>query len=912
MTQITPTVTLSVYVASAWVDISADWLAEGNLFASWGMADNRHITRVASTGEITFLLNNASGKYSPSLAGAMTGFVKGARVRLDIVYDGTTKRLHGRIADLDIDAGTTRNRRTRVTVLDWMEQAATYPIVNPGVQTDKRGDEVLTSTVALMPTAPLATSYDTGVNTFPTVFDVNTRKTTARDECVKIALSEMGYIYLKKDATNGETLVFEGAHYRHGLRAPKTFTSSGGTVSASFNDTMYDMDTAYGRHTINYLTINAFPRKIDTSPVVLFNLDTEIQLWPGEPYELKGYYSDPNGGASVNGTGMIDPEDTTDYLMNVFKDGSSTDLTAYVNVVSGYGSDGFTHTLTNTHDTIAGWITFFQCRGYGIYTYNPIEYVAKNQTSYEAYGYQNETINQRYQNTLDFGGEQGESIVGLDKTPRSVLNSVSFFANSSALLMNAFLNIDVGDVVEIKESQTGIDGWYYVQGIEFSILPGRIIYFTWKVKEFFSLKSGLSLITADFGSSGTSSINCGLMPHIDNLSQRSDSFWIYLNALPAGGGQYSNVFGCAGYFTAINSDGYLFLEIIRTVLQGVWVGSAYPMSTGQWYHVVVTIDNNSTANDPIFYIDGSSRALSEISTPSGSLANQAGSFKKFGYQDYALYDVMGAIKDYRVYNRILSSGEVSTLNSEGPGGTGVSSTGLLFQSPCVRTRDIDYYTAHTMTVNDRVIDNVYNVIGTPNGTIVTDRIDTTETIIQPSNSDNYLNNNFPTSNGGTQPNIYVGNYSGGFTFRTLIKWDLSGITPTDVCLSASISLWIYEDSANQNSTWSVYRLLRNWGEITSTWNKYDGTNDWTTAGAIGAGDVDPTPLGTLSVANNKAVGEWQITLDPTEFQKMYDGTYTNYGFLIKSDEPSTSAWNIRSREYATAGETPKLTIITHP
>jgi len=35
-------------------------------------------------------------------------------------------------------------------------------------------------------------------------------------------------------------------------------------------------------------------------------------------------------------------------------------------------------------------------------------------------------------------------------------------------------------------------------------------------------------------------------------------------------------------------------------------------------------------------------------------------------------------------------------------------------------------------------------------------------------------------------------------------------------------------------TFDVRNMLRNWGETTATWNTYDGTNNWTTAGGLGA------------------------------------------------------------------------------
>jgi hypothetical protein len=78
----------------------------------------------------------------------------------------------------------------------------------------------------------------------------------------------------------------------------------------------------------------------------------------------------------------------------------------------------------------------------------------------------------------------------------------------------------------------------------------------------------------------------------------------------------------------------------------------------------------------------------------------------------------GQIKDARVYNRILSAAEVAAIYAEGAGGTAVTS-GLVFQSPTVRTGDLAYFTDHTMLSTDRVQENIFGSIGSPHGDPIT-------------------------------------------------------------------------------------------------------------------------------------------------------------------------------------------------
>jgi hypothetical protein len=325
------------------------------------------------------------------------------------------------------------------------------------------------------------------------------------------------------------------------------------------------------------------------------------------------------------------------------------------------------------------------------------------------------------------------------------------------------------------------------------------------------------------------------------------------------------------------------------------------------------MDTGSTANDPIFYIDGTATSTVEIDTPSGSLMFQSNWIKKFGHNITAL-GANAAIKDYRIYSRILSAGEVSTLHSEGAGGTGVSSTGLLFQGPCVRTRDIDYFTAHTLTADDRLIDNIYGTVGAPSGTIVTYPADMNTYTITPATLDTIMVSNQPTDDYHSLGDLYIGKVvTSNYVGRTLLNFDLSSIPATDTCVSATLSIWLRTDNAAVAAVWDFYRVLRNWSSA-ACWNTYSAGNNWATAGGLGVGDVDSTVVGSsASIAADTAVDtEIQISLDPTIIQGLWDGTYNNYGLMVKSRDESASGdrWICYSSDHATVAFRPKLVILT--
>lgn len=177
--------------------------------------------------------------------------------------------------------------------------------------------------------------------------------------------------------------------------------------------------------------------------------------------------------------------------------------------------------------------------------------------------------------------------------------------------------------------------------------------------------------------------------------------------------------------------------------------------------------------------------------------------------------------------------------------------------------------------------------------------------------DTYLQSSTPTTNRGGNTVFYVGELtSGADTLRTLIKFDLSGIPASEVCTSATLSLWHTLNDASNTRTMRVYRQLRDWVETQATWNIWKTSNNWATAGGFNAADCEQTDIGSRSFVAAEANGEKQWTLTASKIEEMYDGAFTNNGFMIKNDTEANDAHEFRSSDSGTAGERPKLVIIT--
>lgn len=149
------------------------------------------------------------------------------------------------------------------------------------------------------------------------------------------------------------------------------------------------------------------------------------------------------------------------------------------------------------------------------------------------------------------------------------------------------------------------------------------------------------------------------------------------------------------------------------------------------------------------------------------------------------------------------------------------------------------------------------------------------------------------------------------TQRGFIKFDLAGDIPAGATITGvTLRLYAYFDAADNNRTARVYRCLR---AMTSgaTWNTYDGSNNWGTAGAGNTTtDREATDVGTRAYTSNEAVDEYkEFTLDANEIQEMFTGAFTNNGFIIKMDTESDDCWFHRPPGHA---DEPELIVTYTP
>jgi len=81
----------------------------------------------------------------------------------------------------------------------------------------------------------------------------------------------------------------------------------------------------------------------------------------------------------------------------------------------------------------------------------------------------------------------------------------------------------------------------------------------------------------------------------------------------------------------------------------------------------VVYDRTSTANDPIFYINGSKQSVTENTAPSGSAVNDSSMLLHLSVlgEDTRRDYFGGTIDDVRIYNQALSADEIKRLYNMG-------------------------------------------------------------------------------------------------------------------------------------------------------------------------------------------------------------------------------------------------------
>ncbi len=180
---------------------------------------------------------------------------------------------------------------------------------------------------------------------------------------------------------------------------------------------------------------------------------------------------------------------------------------------------------------------------------------------------------------------------------------------------------------------------------------------------------------------GAFNVDFGNVPDFDfGTADFSVSVWVNLTAANAGeviigktnGGGASSSYGWGLFMHSFGGLSNVVPQMIFSTsgTHAQVIGNDVAFTTGSWVHIVAVVDRDNASNSKIYIDDVSTGTTTNaISTNTGAIGNSANS--KIGSQgdDLGSSFLNGGTDEIGIWNRALSSDEVSQLFNEGLGNT---------------------------------------------------------------------------------------------------------------------------------------------------------------------------------------------------------------------------------------------------
>ena len=506
--------TIAVYntTLGSWISVTDD--VRQNPKPRWnrGIMSNRPDDRVGNPGYFTFSLDNSSnnsaglaGYYSPGHANCWGGWTTGLPVVLYFTFENRNYyKYFGRIipAGIIVDPGNLGPRKVDVTCGDFMYRSQNHELDHLEFAQARNITYVVNAVNDNMPIKPLKADIATGIEVFPTVFDMSYLRTTAANEYLKSAMSEFAFTYVKGDTTGGETLVVENRATRvtkavTQLSLPNSectviaLDEDGNNIqdedgvdvfleasqAASFDNTQLEgMTVSYGKKMANRINAYVYPRKVVAS-ATLYSLNKSFEIKAGETLtDIRVSYRDPdNLAVIVSGINMVTPVRTTHYTATAAEDGTGADMDANLTVTVVYGTEGATYTASNNHATDSLWVQTMTAIGDGVYTYSSIQSTRNDKTSQVIHGVVPMSLDFKYLSDVRKAQLFSDYVLGKEAYPRTTINKFPIEANADSMRLTGFLQLEPGEKATFIEDQSGVNGDYFIMGYDAEIIGGRYV-----------------------------------------------------------------------------------------------------------------------------------------------------------------------------------------------------------------------------------------------------------------------------------------------------------------------------------------------------------------------------------------------------------------------------------------------------
>lgn len=470
---------------SGWTDVTGDVRTQDLLVCEYGIVGNTPTDRIASTGRLSFSLDNSQanseatiGLYSLLNANHRAGLDLNIPVRLVLSAPGVPEyyKFLGRLDVAPADPGVWAERIVYCAAVDLMDDWASTDEPDLETQAGKRSDELLTALLDAMATdqQPSARTIETGLGTYPYALDGGTgQRLSIRERMNQIVLSEYGKAFLSGDTDLGGRFVFQNRHHAP-LRPAVLFRLD--------NDmTGLELETSRAK-VFRSVQVTVHPTNdvAIAATVVLYELKSaQIYIAPGDTNDtLFGPYRDPDTNDQIGGTDIEALVPGTDYVFNTKADGTGSDLTGAFTVTASATGSGVRWTIVNTGG-VGAFVRTLQLRG------KPIQ---RNTLLIETlvaggYGRQVLQIEMPYQDNANVGADLASYLASVLSTPGASVTSVRFLANKSAAHMAAAIQLEPGDRIALSETVTGLTNEeFIINGVRLELQTPNLLWCTWTLE----------------------------------------------------------------------------------------------------------------------------------------------------------------------------------------------------------------------------------------------------------------------------------------------------------------------------------------------------------------------------------------------------------------------------------------------
>ncbi len=329
--------------------------------------------------------------------------------------------------------------------------------------------------------------YEAGTQTFEIAGDLWQADTTNALGAISDAvLSEWGYFWAARDGT----LTFRNKDWVFKRQLAAAAVTIDGEPNAA--DGNVSLDRVYNQAIVNYSPY----RRLDLGVVARMNQPLKIpgkrqrkrrNTYDDKPYTgetVKLQYVDPDTGQLMGATDLVHPVPGTDYRVTRGEPGLGEDVSGNNAIGCTLARNGADIEVTFQNTALLTyWVQDFQVRGVGIARYERDQITVDDADSIAAYG---RRATPPADILLPSSRTLAESVAGYllvrHKAPLYRVPEIRFRTQTVIGGTNVF-SVEIGDVVEASDDQTGLDAVrYLVIGHRFSMRPGGETDLSWFVR----------------------------------------------------------------------------------------------------------------------------------------------------------------------------------------------------------------------------------------------------------------------------------------------------------------------------------------------------------------------------------------------------------------------------------------------